>query len=170
MISRRTLSLVLQEQLESQLESESQILQRIETLSASLGGQGFNSYGLAERQSEILSLVEDLLRVQAHRQELRSSIAADWGCTPDEVRLAVVRLDSPAANERLQSRRQKLLEHTARADARLKTTRESLSGLHGIITDLLSSVLPSPKVEHVRYTASGQRLTPVHQAGIEIRS
>ncbi|HWL09052.1 MAG TPA: hypothetical protein VNQ76_11625 [Planctomicrobium sp.] len=170
MISHRTLSLVLQQQLEEQLDHESEVLQRIEVLSASLEDTGLSNFGLAARQGEIMALVEDLLRVQGHRQELRSSIAADWGCSPGEVRLAVINLQSPSDNARLQSRRQELLKNTARADARLKTTRESLSGLHGIITDLLSAVLPSPQTDHVRYTASGQRVTPVHQTGIEMRS
>ncbi len=168
MVSQRTLSLVLQQQLEEQLDHESQLLQRIETLSTSLGEVGMTGFGLSSQQSEIISLVNDLLKVQAHRQELRSSIAADWGCSPEEVRLAVINLESPTANARLQSRRQELLQHTARADARLKSTRESLSGLHGIVTDLLSAVIPSPNLEHVRYTASGQRVTPVHQTNIEL--
>ena len=170
MISPRTLSLVLQHQLNEQLNDESQIIARIETLSASLGEEGITGYGLSAKQTEIQSLLDDLLRIQAQRHELRSMIAADWGCQPEDVRLAMVHLDSPSENARLQERRHKLLQTTARADACLKSTRESLAGLHGIVSDLLSSVLPSPKVDHVRYTSSGQRVTPVHEAGIEVRS
>ncbi|WP_437192233.1 hypothetical protein [Planctomicrobium sp. SH527] len=170
MVAQRTLTIGLQQQLQAHLQDESQVIKRVEALASALGSMGPTGSELVAQQSEILLLIDDALHIQQQRQHIREAIAADWNCLPEDVRLGVITLESPEANLQFQTLRNELIQATARAGACLKTTREQLTGLHGIVTDLLASIMPSGNGDHVRYTAAGQRLTPVMQPGIEIRS
>lgn len=170
MVAQRTVPQALQQRLQAHLQNESALIARIEALATVLGNMDPTGSVLIAQQSEILLLVEEALHIQQQRQHIRESIATDWNCLPDDVRLSGITLESSEANLQFHTLRQELIQASARTGVCLKTSRDQLTGLHGIVSDLLASILPSSNGDHVRYTASGQRLTPVMQPGIEVRS
>lgn len=164
-----TLPRQLLDQVLRQLDAETRLLERVQSLSEALTAGGLQGPALLEKQPELAALAQAAALVEESRQEIRRGIALAWQCPAGEVRLSRLQLSTPAETQTFDTRRQALLAQAIRTTAALRTTQGTLRGWHAIVSFVLGEVLGTAQTPD-RYAADGQRVAPSAAAGIDIRS